>query len=90
MELDHTSETDQAEGKRVLRLGAVLLTQLVSNLVFPGIGVAFLGLLLPPGWFGTRAERIVIALGAFVSVADLAVALLDGVTGATVSYQFVN
>lgn len=90
MELNHVSEAEQTAGKRVLLLGAVLLAQLASNFVLPGLGVAFLGLLFVPGWFGGRAERIVIAIGALAGVSYLAIALLDGVTGPSVGYHFGN
>ncbi len=88
MQLDHASEAEQPAGKHALLLGTVLLAQLASNLVLPGVGIAFLGLLFVLGWFGSRADRIVIGIGALVSGSYLAVALLDGVTGPTVGYQF--
>ncbi|OIH93446.1 hypothetical protein [Curtobacterium sp. MCBA15_001] len=87
MELGLPGNGDQSTGKHALLLGVVLLAQLASNLLLPGLGLVFLGLLLVSAWFGGRADRIVLVIGAVLSVASLAVALIDGILSPAVGFQ---
>ena len=88
MQLEHASRVGQATGKHALVLGIVLLVQLASNFALPGLGIVFLGLLFVPAWFGRGVDRVVLAIGAVLSAAYLAVALIDGIAGSTVGYHF--
>ncbi|WP_420364449.1 hypothetical protein AAEP80_11120 [Curtobacterium sp. L3-7] len=87
MEVGLSGNGNHATGKHALLLGAVLLAQLASNFVLPGLGLVFLGLLFVPAWFGARTDRIVLAIGAVLSAAYLAVALIDGISGPAVGFQ---
>lgn len=69
-------------------LGLLVVLQVLSNLVLPGLGIAFMALLW---WRRARQNRpfvVVLIVVAVLSAAFLAVAVADVVLGPTVGYQF--
>jgi len=85
-----TTDVDTAPPRRVAPalLGTFVVLQVLSNLVLPGLGIAFVALLW---WRRARASRpFVVALVAVavLSAAFLAVAIADVVWGPEVGYQF--
>jgi len=69
-------------------LGTLVVLQVLSNFVLPGLGIAFVALLW---WRRARTSRpfvVVLIVVAVLSAAFLAVATADVVMGPEVGYQF--
>lgn len=88
MEMKRANWSALPAGTHALLLGLALIAQLGSNFVLPGLGIAFLAVLFRTSWFGGRSDRIVLAVGAALSAAYLAVPIIDGLAPPTVGYQF--
>ncbi|WP_267421974.1 MULTISPECIES: hypothetical protein [unclassified Curtobacterium] len=85
-----TTDADTAPSRRVAPalLGLSVVLQVLSNLVFPGLGIAFVALLW---WRRARLTRpfvVVLIVVAVLSAAFLAVAVADVVWGPQVGYHF--
>jgi hypothetical protein len=85
-----TTEAGTAPPRRVAPalLGVFVVLQVLSNLVLPGLGIAFVALLW---WRRARLTRpfvVVLIVVAVLSAAHLAVAIADVVSGPQVGYQF--
>lgn len=74
-------------GQHALLLALVAFVQLASNGLFPGLGLVFLALLGTP-WFRRRPDRVVLVLGAALSLAPVVVMLVDLVSGVQVGVEF--
>ena len=85
-----TTDVDTAPPRRVAPalLGVLVLLQVLSNLVLPGLGISFVALL----WWRrarlTRSFGVVLIVVAVLSAAFLAVAVADVLWGPQVGYQF--
>jgi uncharacterized membrane protein len=68
-------------------LALVFLAQLASNGLFPGLGLVFLAVLGTP-WFRSRSDRVVLVVGAVLSLVPVAVMVVDLVFGVQVGAEF--
>lgn len=74
-------------GQHALLLALVAIVQLASNGLFPGLGLVFLALLGTP-WFRRRSDRVVLFLGAVLSLALVVGVLVDLAFGVQVGVAF--
>jgi hypothetical protein len=85
-----TTDVDTVPPRRVAPalLGLLVVLQVLSNLVLPGLGIAFMALLR---WRRARLTRpfvVVLVAVTVLSAAHLAVAIADVVWGPQVGYEF--
>lgn len=85
-----TTDVATAPPRRVAPalLGLFVVLQVLSNLVLPGLGIAFVALLWWRRARQTRPFVVVLVVVAVLSAAFLAVAVADVVLGPTVGYEF--
>jgi hypothetical protein len=87
-----TTTTDHQDGakRRVAPalLSVVVVLQVLSNLVVPGLGIAFLALLWWRRARRTRTFVVVLIVVAVLSAAFLGAAVADVVLGPAVGYRF--